>query len=109
VKRPPFQLRPSRHATVRFTSVDGRVTHRGGRSTYVWAWYVLARRAAGIDGTYEIRLNEGTRATREARPWHLIDITQEEAEQALRDLGPFARGILRAALTTREARARSAS
>lgn len=68
--RPPFKILPS---------VGGNYRRGGklivsGRLSFCWENLVQAI-ASGVPGPHEIRRKKG--------PWYLIDLTVEEAEQAL--------------------------
>lgn len=69
--RPPFVMKPSRHAVL---TCDGKFVI-AGRASFVWETFLL-RRAAGVPGRYLIRSGND-------KPWHLLECTVEEAEQEL--------------------------
>ena len=71
MKRPPFVMKPSRPAVLR---CDGRFVV-AGRASFVWETF-LQRRVAGVPGEHEIRADQG-------KPWHRLDWTMDEAEEAL--------------------------
>lgn len=75
--RPPFQMKASRHASLR---CDGKFVV-GGRASFVWETFLL-RRCAGVPGAYEIRADRD-------RPWHTLDWTIGDAEDALERWGRF--------------------
>lgn len=70
MKRPPFKLLPSIGGVYRR---DGKFVC-GGRLTFCWENLVQAI-ASGVGTTHEIRRKSG--------PWYVIDMTVDEAEQAL--------------------------
>lgn len=76
MKRPPFKILPSRGGTYRR---DGKFIV-GGRLSFCWENLVLAI-ASGIKGVHEIRRENGK--------WYQIELTIEEAEQALDPKGDF--------------------
>jgi hypothetical protein len=76
MKRPPFKIVGSTHSTYRR---DGRFI-TSGRTSWVWEQLVIAI-ASGVPGVHEIQRGDG--------PWHRIDMTVEEAEQALNPRNDF--------------------
>lgn len=94
MKRPPFEMRASRYATL---LRDGRFI-LGGRASFVWESF-LQSRVAGVPGVYEIRSDRG-------KPWHRLDWTIEEAEEALAAWGIFGAGRVKRMKTMRAGRAR---
>jgi hypothetical protein len=79
VKRPPFVMKPSRSAAL---TCDGKFVV-AGRASFVWETF-LHRRVSGVPGEYAIRADQG-------KPWHRLDWTMNEAEEALRDW--YAKGV----------------
>lgn len=95
--RPPFQMRPSRQAVL---TCDGRFIV-AGRASFVWETFLM-RRAAGVPGDYAIRAD----GPRRGRPWHRLDWTVEQAEDALSEWGIFGPGRVAQMRQMRESRER---
>lgn len=96
MKRPPFQMKASRRATLKR---DGKFVV-GGRASFCWETFLMSR-IAGVPGCYEIRLD------RKDSPWHQLDWSMDEAEQFFRSVGGLAsRTRPNAALITRANRQR---
>ena len=76
--RPPFAMKSSRGAVL---TCNGKFVV-GGRASFAWETF-LQRRAAGVPGNYAIRRGE------KGAPWHRLEWTILEAEEALGKWGRF--------------------
>jgi hypothetical protein len=94
MKRSPFLMKASITAVLR---CDGKFVV-GGRASFVWETF-LQRRVAGIPGLYEVTKGRGY-------PWHRLDWTMDEAEEALLAWGMFGKRRVKRMLTMRAGRAR---
>lgn len=103
IVEPPFKLKPSVSATVRYVSTaHGREHERvaQGRSTFVWLWYVLVPLAVPNAKRVEIRLS------RNGGKWHEIRATPEQAYEAIAEFSSVSgRAIQRKVEAARAARA----
>ncbi len=92
MKRPPFTMAASRHATLR---CDGKCIV-SSRASFVWETFLM-RRAAGVPGLYEIRSDRD-------KPWHRLDWTIDEGVEALGEWGMFGKHRVVRTESTRQAR-----